>query len=217
MECLVERRRIAFVAVTQPLAALRRHWGLSLASLWWRSVCALPVLAWPLCGAANMVPVPKQDAHCGNTDAYCHEWKFEADPTLRFVATGYEDGGGFYFCRRGSDGDYKLLFAVYPAMLDAEHPGKLLWGYAWDITDIVDASKGRPLRLRVAFGEQPNEEDAWIPATQRAVPYVLFRGHSTQPNVVVTERLRFQSLSVEGIQRRAMAHRPQQPTSCGGG
>jgi len=163
-----------------------------------------------------MVPIPKEESYCGKSDAYCYEWQFDGDPSLRFVATGYEDGGGFYFCRRGKSGDYKLLFAVYPAMVDSQYPGKLFWGYAWDINDVVRSSKGNSFQLRAAFGAQSTDDDAWIPHMQRAVPYVLFSGSATQPDMVVRQKLRFESLSLEAIQRRAMANQSLQPIACGG-
>jgi hypothetical protein len=167
--------------------------------------------------AVNMVAVPKEEAYCHGSDAYCYEWKFVEDPTLRFVATGYDDGGGFYFCRRGLKGDYSLLFAAYPAMEDSKYPGLKFWGYAWDIKDIVLSSKGKVLQLQVAFENRSDGEDRWIPPMQRFVPYVLFRGVATQPDIKVEEKLRFTRLPIEAIQRRAMANQTIEPTSCGGG
>jgi hypothetical protein len=163
-----------------------------------------------------MVAVPKEEAYCRQSDAYCYEWKVDDEPSLRLVATGYEDGGGFYFCRRSPKGDYRLLFAVYPAMEDARYPGLNFWGYPWDINDVVLSRKGSAMQIRVAFGHAPSDEDRWVPPTQRLVPYVLFRGVTTQPDIKVGERLHFTNASVETIQRKAMAGHSSQPTACGG-
>ncbi|MBB5204984.1 hypothetical protein HNQ51_002303 [Inhella inkyongensis] len=172
-------------------------------------------VASPLAAAANMVAVPKEEAICRNTDAYCYEWKFAVDPSLRFVATGYEDGGGFYFCRRRPNGDYGLLFAVYPAMLDSKHPGVRFWGYAWDIEDIVLSGGGKAIQFQMAIGGKPEEEGSWIPPMQRSVPYVLFRGSTTQPEMKVKGRLRFTGMSLNGIRRKAMANQSLRSTACG--
>ena len=153
--------------------------------------------------AAEMVPIPTEQAYCGKTDAYCYEWKFERDPSLRFVATGYEDGGGFYFYRRSAKGAYRMLFAVYPAMTDASYPGQLFWGYAWDIQDIVlSSANGKAFEIQAAFDHGYEEDGNWAPPEeQRSVPFVLFKGATTQPNMKLTEPLRFRRLSVDAVQR----------------
>lgn len=158
--------------------------------------------------AAEMVPIPRDDAYCGKSDAYCFEWKLVRDPSVRFVATGYEDGGGYYFYRRSTTGVYRLLFAVYPALLDAEYPDQIFWGYAWDIKDIVLEGTGKSLVVQATFNHHHADEDDanWSPPKwQRSIPYVLFKGTTTQPEIKVNEALRFGRLSFVEVRRRATA------------
>ena len=157
--------------------------------------------------AVEMVPIPTEKAYCGETDGYCYEWKFVRDPSLRFLATGHEDGGGFYFYRRGAKGDYRMLFAVHPAMTDAKYPGELFWGYAWDIKDIVLSSANvKTFEIQAAFDHKHEEDGNWAPPEgQRVVPFVLFTGVATQPDIKVQGPLRFRGLSIEAMKRQAMA------------
>lgn len=100
-------------------------------------------------------------------------------------------------------------------MLDSKYPGVKFWGYAWDIEDVVLSGGGNAIQLQMALGSKPEEEDSWIPPMQRAVPYVLFRGSTTQPEMKVKERLQFTRMSLDAIRRKAMANQSLQSTACG--
>jgi len=100
-----------------------------------------------------------------------------------------------------------MLFAVHSAMTDARYPGQTFWGYAWDIKDIETSGAGAPLQLQVAFVHNHVAEDDpnWRPSKeQQRIPFVLFTGTTTQPDMTVNGPLTFERLSVKDIQRRTM-------------
>ena len=153
--------------------------------------------------AEEMIKVAERDSICGTVEGYCYEWQVARDESLRFVASGHEDGGDWSFFRRSAEGRYTHLFSVYPAMQDAHRPGLLFWGYAWDITDIALATGSGPLRLLVNFDHDYQYDGNWEPdAWQRSVPYVLFVGNATQPNMQV-EAQTFRPMSIDEVRSRA--------------
>ena len=153
--------------------------------------------------ASGMLTVAKEDGICRTMEGYCYEWRLAHDESLRFVASGYEDGGDWSFFRRGDDGKYTRLFSVYPAMRDARRPGLLFWGYAWDITDIALSEEPGPLRLLVNFDHSYQYDGNWQPEPwQNSVPYVLFTGSATQPDMQV-EAQSFRPMSVDEVRARA--------------
>ncbi len=152
--------------------------------------------------SAEMQLLPSEEAHCLNWDSYCYEWKFTRDKTLRFIAHGDEDGGLWMFFRITKSGKYKKLFEVHPALIDSKRPGSLFFGYAWDIEDIVIDLKSRDIKLQVTFDHNFRYDGNVAPNNQRATPYVLFRGTSTQPDIKVQESLTFSSMTPAQIIRR---------------
>jgi hypothetical protein len=168
------------------------------------SFSLLLATATSLASAAHMVAVPQDQAVCRGTDAFCYEWKLIEDPSLRFVATGYEDGSGFYLCRRRGDGHYGLLFAVHPVLVDPKRPGMKFWGYPWDIRDVVLHGRGPAVQLLAAFAAEAQEDDQWVPPMQRHVPHVLFVGSTTQPDIRIGGGLRYTRVSLAALQRQAM-------------
>ena len=153
--------------------------------------------------AAEMILVAERDSMCKTVEGYCYEWQLVRDKTLRFVANGYEDGGDWSFYRRSKDGTYTHLFSVYPAMRDTRHPGYLFWGYAWDIGDIALPEKSGTIRLLVNFDHHYQYDGNWAPEKwQLSVPYVLFKGTTTQPEMEV-EAQTFRPMSIEEIRLRA--------------
>lgn len=176
--------------------------------------CLLLSTACSLASAAHMVAVPEGQAVCRGTDAFCYEWKLVGDPSLRFVATGYEDGSGFYLCRRRADGHYGLLFAVYPVLIDPKYPGVKFWGYPWDIRDVVAHGRGQAIQLMAAFGSKAEEDDRWLPPMQRRVLHVLFAGSTTQPDIRVEGGLRYTRVSLTALQRQVMGSETPSTTPC---
>lgn len=162
----------------------------------------LPAIAY----SGEMEPVPEAEAYCKTFDSYCYEWKFNSDPSLRFIAHGDEDGGVWLFYRRSMEGKYTKLFAVYPAMIDERRKGSIFWGYAWDIEDIVLAP-GRGLSFLAAFNHGFTYDAEWIPPPgQKEVPFVLFKGTATQPDIKVQKKIRLKRMSVQQIFKRSRSN-----------
>ena len=160
-------------------------------------------------GAADMVPVPAKKAYCKNFDSYCYEWFFKRDRSLRFVAHGDEDGGVWLFYRKLSSGKYRELFAVYPAMIDDSRPGEKFWGYAWDIQDIVLTPNKSNIMLQGSFEHNYVYDAEWKPPIgQRAVPFILFKGTATQPDIKVTEAITLRPMKPATVYRRSRVSLP---------
>jgi len=134
--------------------------------------------------AAGMSPVPPHTGFCvGKDDSICHEWTLVADPSVRLIAHGYEDGVDYGFFRL-EKGHYTYLVRIYPVLQDAAHAGMYFWGYAWDIQDIALGDDGKAL---MATFDHSIVDDGEIssPAWQKRVPAVLFTGRTTQPHMTV--------------------------------
>lgn len=184
-------------------STLRREITLAVAAMRALACMTFIVLCTP-CLSGEMKRVPASKAHCANWDGYCYEWFFARDTSLRFIAHGFEDGGNWVFYRRSSKGAYRKMFAVHPAMLDAKHPGDLFWGYASDIKDVVLAPSRDRLMLQVAFNhEYEYDGNVTAPKGQYVIPFVLFRGTTTQPSMKVDTGLRFVPFTTSHAESRA--------------
>jgi hypothetical protein len=159
--------------------------------------------------SAELLLLPESARYCAKVDGYCYEWKFARDNSLRLVAQGFEDGGEWAIYRRSIRGKYRMLFSFYPAMIDARYPGKLLWGYAWDVQDVVLGTNGTGVVLQAEFDHEYEYDGNWEPPKwQPNVPFLLLRGTTTQPEMLVTEVVRPMPMTPEEIRRRATASRP---------
>lgn len=126
-----------------------------------------------------MVAVPERDRTCAGGAGMCHEWTLTADPAIRFVAYGFEDGIDYSFFRRSESGMYRHLVRIHPLLRDASRPDSLFWGYPWDVEDLALAPSGD---LLVTFGHDVLDDGVvaeW--PGQRRTPAVLFVGRTTQP------------------------------------
>ncbi len=111
-----------------------------------------------------------------------------------------------YLYKRNPQGKYRMLFAFYPAMIDATYPGQLFWGYPWDIKDVVIARGSTLPKLSAAFDHTFLYDGNWTPPQrQTTVPFVMFRGITAQPNSKVQVPLRFRRQPVGAIELRARA------------
>lgn len=145
-----------------------------------------------------MTAVPEKTGYCANRgDGMCYEWQLEADPSLRVIAYGFEDGIDYSFYRRSRKGDYRRIVDFHPAMQDAARPGQLFWGYAWDIQDIVLAPDGKSFQATFDHRIVVDGNGDPMPG-QKRYPAVLFVGRTTQPDMTV-ESLRFQANSIDAL------------------
>lgn len=145
-----------------------------------------------------MTPVPANAGYCANPgDGRCYEWKIEADPSLRVIAYGFEDGIDYSFYRRDRKGRYRRIVDFHPAMQDSTRPGQLFWGYAWDVHDIVLAPDGKSFQATFDHTIVIDGNGDPMPG-QKRTPAVLFVGRTTQPDMKV-EALRFQANSIDAL------------------
>ncbi|MFD0724380.1 hypothetical protein [Lysobacter brunescens] len=167
------------------------------------AMCVLVLAALPAqAKKLNMVAVPEAQAHCAAEaadGAYCYEWKLVADPALRIVSSGYEDGGSVIVYRRDARGRYRHLAEILPALRDSRYPGQLFWGYSWDIEDIEVVTHGRRIRMMATF-DHP-ELDRMLAGeitTPETRALVLFVGKTTQPEMKLAS-VRFRELPVDAL------------------
>lgn len=153
----------------------------------------------------NMVAVPEAQAHCAAEiadGAYCYEWKLVADPALRIVSSGYEDGGSVIVYRRDARGRYRHLAEILPALRDARYPGQLFWGYSWDIEDIEVVMRGRRARMLATFDhpglDRMLDGEVTAPETRALV---LFVGKTTQPEMKLSS-VRFREMPADALRER---------------
>lgn len=145
-----------------------------------------------------MTAVPEAAGYCANKgDGMCYEWKLEADPSLRVIAYGFEDGIDYSFYRRGRKGDYRRIVDFHPVVKDAGRPNQLFWGYPWDIQDLAVAPDGRSLltTFEHAIVQDGNQDP--MPG-QKRIPALLFTGRTTQPDMKV-QPLRFQPATLDAM------------------
>ncbi|SUS05883.1 conserved exported hypothetical protein [uncultured Defluviicoccus sp.] len=155
---------------------------------------------------AGMVTVPRAEGYCGSVpdkSAVCFEWRMAFDPDVRFLAYGYEDGIDYWFSRKSGDGRYQTIVAVHPVLRDESRPGRVFWGYPWDITDVALPDSGSDDAMLVSFGHGiVAEGEADPPEGQKRVPAVLFVGRTTQPETTV-EVEDFVPLSLHEVRAKA--------------
>ena len=152
--------------------------------------------------SANMTAVPKDKAHCARIakdyGADCYEWALVANRSIRIVFSGYEDGASTTIYRVDKAGTYHVVATVEPALRDSSRPGQLFFGYAWDVRDIELVHTGGVVAFRATYmrtpvsdeetedDEQPQEDRPGVSLVKRrAIPFVLFSGKTTQPDMTV--------------------------------
>lgn len=172
-----------------------------------RFLTAVVSIPLALCGALctpaiaaprAMTPVPANSGFCADPgDGMCYEWKLEADPSLRVIAYGFEDGIDYSFYRRDRKGGYRRIVDFHPAMQDPTRPGQLFWGYAWDVHDIVLAPDGKSFQATFDHAIVIDGNVDPMPG-QKRTPAVLFVGRATQPDMKV-KALRFQANTIDAL------------------
>lgn len=135
--------------------------------------------------AIGMTPIPRDQGFCRTDQShYCYEWKLQSDPRQRLVARGDEDGVEYTFQALDARGRHGHPVRIHPVIQDAEHQGRLFWGYAWDIRDLALAADGRSL-LSSFTHTLVDGSNVETPRGQQRIPAVLFSGRTTQPDMAV--------------------------------
>ena len=167
---------------------------------------ALALLA--TASAIGMVPIPRDQGFCRTDQShYCYEWKLQSDSRRRLVARGDEDGVEYTFQSLDARGRHGRPVRIHPVIQDAEHQGRLFWGYAWDIRDIALAADGQSLLASFTHTLVDHSNVETLRGQQR-IPAVLFSGHTTQPDMTVPLTA-FAPSSLAAL--RAEAHRAYTP------
>ena len=160
--------------------------------------------------AANMTPIPIKQAHCAaamKEGAYCYEWALVADPSIRIVSSGYEDGGTFGIYRLSEDGHYNFLATIYPALREKSSSRDLYWGYTWDIKDIaVAVTPEGVIVFRAAFKHKYVGDSPGTASQDRnsPVPFLLFTGKASQLEAKV-EGARFVDATIDDLVKNEVA------------
>ncbi|WGL18332.1 hypothetical protein PVT68_08560 [Microbulbifer bruguierae] len=131
-----------------------------------------------ICSLARAELIPVDDSKfnlCKPYGCTYHEWYFESDPSLRYIAVGYEDGIDYSLERVGKDGKLNLLLKVNPIVKDSNN--KFWWGYPWSTKDILIQKTDGKIYLYASF-EHCIERDGNIivPEWQATMPALLLSG-----------------------------------------
>jgi hypothetical protein len=97
-------------------------------------------------------------------------------------AQGYEDGMD-YAIYKVKDNDEVVQLSFNPGLKDDRYGDKNFWAYPNDMRDIiVDQDK----KLLVSLNNNyPRDDEHTIPSNQRELPFVFFKGKTTQPDMEV--------------------------------
>ena len=99
-------------------------------------------------------------------------------------AIGYEDGIDYVIYDIQNGKQIPLLY-FNPALQDTRYPGKTFWGYPGDIKELVtDADKKILASLNNNF---ERDGDYTMPKDQRELPFIYFKGSTSQPDMVIKE------------------------------
>ena len=111
-------------------------------------------------------------------------------------AQGYEDGVDYAIYKiKGNDETVQLYFN--PALNDDKYQDKIFWAYPNDIQGlVVDQDK----RLLVSLDNNyPRDDEHTIPDNQKELPFVFFKGHTTQPEMVVKNLKSKQKIGLQDL------------------
>lgn len=147
-----------------------------------KSIVLAVLFAWAssAAAAANLVAI-KHPVFCRRADI-CYEWMAAKNKTLRFVASGSEQGIAYALYRVDRGGRHRLLMQVHPVIVDTRD-GRQYWGYPWDIDDMdFEVDKAGRAFVYASFEHLDIESDAEIeiPKWQKRFPVLRFTGVSTQ-------------------------------------
>ena len=131
-----------------------------------------------ICGLARAELIPVKDSKfnlCKPYGCIYHEWYFKSDPSLRYIASGYDDGIDYSLEKVDADGNLNLLLRVNPIVEDEN--GKFWWGYPWSTRDIPIQVKNGKVYVYASF-EHCIERDGNIsvPEWQAVIPALLLLG-----------------------------------------
>lgn len=128
--------------------------------------------------AGELIPVNNSPFKDKQASIY-YEWKFKSDPTLRYIADGYEDGIDYSLERLKPDGKLKLLLKITPVIADSRK--QRWWGYPWDTSDIyLQVRKG----VLYFYADFEHYVPRGLPSTTDkpvTMPALLLKGETTQP------------------------------------
>lgn len=97
-------------------------------------------------------------------------------------ATGYEDGVDYVIYKIIGKEQVAQIY-VNPAFVDTENEDKMFWAYPKDIKNVLLDSQ---YSLTVSLNNNYQREDNHtIPENQKELPFLFFKGKSTQPDFVL--------------------------------
>ncbi|WP_130736943.1 hypothetical protein [Flavobacterium sp. J27] len=119
------------------------------------------------------------------------------DETKEIIrAQGFEDGIDYVIYDIYDNKQIPLLY-FNPAVIDEKYSNKIFWGYPWDIKQLIQNDEGQ---LLVSLSNNYERDGVFTkPNEQLELPFVYFKGKTTQPDMVLhnlkpSEELRFPDL-----------------------
>jgi len=133
--------------------------------------------------AVELVPVEDSPFNlCKPDGCIYYEWKFKSDPTLRYIASGYEDGIDYSIGRVNKFGKLELLLRVNPVIKD--NTGKYWWGYPWSTHDIPVQVKNGKIYLFAYFKHKIlRDGNISVLEWQKIMPVLLLNGEYGKWNI----------------------------------
>lgn len=105
-------------------------------------------------------------------------------------AQGFEDEIDYVVYNIENNKQIPILY-FNPILIDKDYPNTYFWGYPWDIDSLIIQNK----KIYVSLNDSGLiNADHPIPKTQIEIPYIFFRGHTTQSNFKIQNLKRPQFL-----------------------
>jgi hypothetical protein len=126
----------------------------------------------------------------------------DQDPEPEILtATGYEDGIDYSLQDQNlKTGQDRILFYFNPILVENNMN---YWGYPWDFTNIRLKIADNEVYLQCSFDQIVRDDNFRQLNTQKRMPALFFRGHTTQLNITKKEVNQVQWLSLQEIVRKS--------------
>lgn len=122
----------------------------------------------------------------------------DKDNSLKKIirARGFEDGIDYVIYDVSEESEIPILY-FNPALKDEKYPNEIFWGYPWDMKELLTESKNK---LLVSLNNKHLLEGSrTVPENQNQLPFIFFKGTTTQPDFKLNQLNKAHSLKLEQI------------------